>query len=305
MNKNPLVSVIIPNYNHSKFLEERINSVLLQSYNNLELIILDDNSTDCSVEIINKFRNNEKVRHVVINPKNSGSPFIQWEKGIELALGKYIWIAESDDSCEKGLVEILVRKLEASQYCSLAYCKSNLIDVHGRNIGSISLPIDDQYIDGNKFLNDFLFKLNVVSNASAVLFRRDAINNIDKDYKKYKGSGDWIFWMNIVKTGSVYVCGQAFNKFRIHGNNTTQKLLNSGDEFFEARDVLDYEIRNFSISPYLRKKIRRSWLREIFHHRFPYRIEKKICLYWKVSFMEYIYYHYSTSLKLHVKRLIK
>ena len=90
------VSVIIPNYCHARFLNQRIDSVLNQTYSDYEVIILDDCSTDNSREIIESYRNHPKISHIVYNEKNSGSTFIQWEKGFELARGEYIWIAESD-----------------------------------------------------------------------------------------------------------------------------------------------------------------------------------------------------------------
>ena len=102
--RSPLVSVIIPNYNHAVYLDERIKSVLNQTYQNFELIILDDCSPDngASMAIIEKYRNNPHISHIVYNDVNSGSTFKQWHKGLELAKGDLIWIAESDDNCEKS-----------------------------------------------------------------------------------------------------------------------------------------------------------------------------------------------------------
>ena len=95
--KKPLVSVVIPNYNHGKYLRERIDSVLAQSFQDFEIIILDDKSTDDSLSIINEYKDNPHVAHIIVNEQNTGNPFIQWEHGISLAQGEYIWIAESDD----------------------------------------------------------------------------------------------------------------------------------------------------------------------------------------------------------------
>ncbi|MFM7595916.1 MAG: glycosyltransferase family 2 protein [Flavobacteriales bacterium] len=100
-----LVSVIIPNYNHAPFLKERIDSVLNQSYSHVEVILLDDCSSDNSREIIEEYRRNEKVKHIVYNQKNSGNTFIQWQKGVELALGEWVWIAESDDRAHPDLFQ--------------------------------------------------------------------------------------------------------------------------------------------------------------------------------------------------------
>lgn len=72
------VSVIVPNYNHHKFLNARLDSILKQTYQNFEIIILDDCSTDENRDIIELYRNHPKVSHIIHNTKNSGSTFIQW-----------------------------------------------------------------------------------------------------------------------------------------------------------------------------------------------------------------------------------
>ena len=93
----PLVTVIIPNYNHAKYLRQRIDTVLNQTYTSFEVIILDDCSTDNSKDIILSYKDNPHISNIVLNSENSGSTFKQWNKGFELAKGDYIWIAESDD----------------------------------------------------------------------------------------------------------------------------------------------------------------------------------------------------------------
>jgi glycosyltransferase involved in cell wall biosynthesis len=91
----PKVSVILPNYNHQKYLSKRIESILNQSFVDFELIILDDASKDDSREVIQTYVDKDKrITHFIKRKVNSGSTFIQWEKGISLAKGEFIWIAE-------------------------------------------------------------------------------------------------------------------------------------------------------------------------------------------------------------------
>ena len=92
-----MVSIIVPNYNHARFLPERLNSIFNQTFQDYEVILLDDASTDNSVEILNRYAANPKVSHFIVNQENSGSPFKQWKRGIDLARGEFVWIAESDD----------------------------------------------------------------------------------------------------------------------------------------------------------------------------------------------------------------
>lgn len=92
-----LVSIIIPNFNHAAYLEQRIESVLKQTFQEFELILLDDSSTDKSWEIMMHYADHPLVSHCIRNEINSGSPFKQWKKGFDLAKYDLIWIAESDD----------------------------------------------------------------------------------------------------------------------------------------------------------------------------------------------------------------
>ena len=87
---SPLVSVIVPNYNYAKYLNLRLESIFAQTYDNYEVILLDDKSSDGSIDIINKYSNHPKVSKVIINEVNSGSPFIQWKRGIKEACGDVI-----------------------------------------------------------------------------------------------------------------------------------------------------------------------------------------------------------------------
>ncbi|UCD50998.1 MAG: glycosyltransferase family 2 protein [Phycisphaerales bacterium] len=92
----PVVSIIIPNYNHARFLVERVDSVLRQTYRDFDVIVLDDASTDESRDVLKSFAGRPEVA-LRFNTENSDSTFKQWNKGVELARGKCVWIAESDD----------------------------------------------------------------------------------------------------------------------------------------------------------------------------------------------------------------
>ena len=101
----PLVSVIVPNYNHKDYLAERIDSILHQTYNNIEIILLDDKSTDGSQELLRDYHNRYVGRvRLLLNDANPGNVFSQWRKGLDLVGGELIWICESDDYCERDFL---------------------------------------------------------------------------------------------------------------------------------------------------------------------------------------------------------
>jgi glycosyltransferase involved in cell wall biosynthesis len=91
---NAKVSVVVPNYNHARFLRKRVDSILGQTFQDFELILLDDCSTDDSRSVLSKYADDPRVR-IEFNEVNSGSTFKQWNKGVWLAHGEYVWIAES------------------------------------------------------------------------------------------------------------------------------------------------------------------------------------------------------------------
>ena len=104
----PQVSVIIPNYNYEKYLEQRLISIINQTYRDFEIIFLDDSSNDKSVLLAKSILANTNIPFEIhINEKNSGSPFEQWNKGLQIAKSEYIWIAEADDFCEYHFLEQL------------------------------------------------------------------------------------------------------------------------------------------------------------------------------------------------------
>lgn len=242
-NSNPLVSVIIPNYNHARYLDERMQSVLGQTYQNIEVIILDDCSTDNSREVIERYRNDPKVTRIVYNDSNTGKPFQQWNKGIGLAAGDIIWLAESDDTCDAEMLERLV-KLYMAHDCVYCFCRSLLTYEDGTvyGAGNQSMPNEEveQCWRGTDFIREKLSAGNVVTNASSVIFSKAAALSVDHGFERYRGSGDWLFWIEMAEKGNVGFDSRAMNHFRQHGNNTTQKLYRNGTDMIEDHSIWLY-----------------------------------------------------------------
>lgn len=214
-----LVSVIIPNYNHERYLKQRIDSVLNQTYQNFEVIILDDCSSDNSKLIIEQYRNHPKVKQIVYNETNSGSTFLQWEKGIALASGDYIWIAESDDYADNNFLESLTNIVNQNPIVGLAFCGSNTVDENGASIGRLVQKVQinqNGYYVNNGFdecRNAFFFH-PIVPNASAVLFKKENFYKVDASFMEYKICGDWQFWIDICFDNYIAYCPQCLNYFR-------------------------------------------------------------------------------------------
>ena len=106
---------------YARYLDARLTSILNQTFQDFELILLDDASTDNSLEILDKYKNNPHVSHLVVNEQNTGSPFKQWMKGILLAKGEWIWIAEADDSSKPNFLETCIEQIEKEENISFVY----------------------------------------------------------------------------------------------------------------------------------------------------------------------------------------
>ncbi len=195
VNTTPTVSVIVPNYNHARFLPKRIESIFGQSFQNFELILLDDCSTDDSRSILCRYASDPRVR-VEFNEVNSGSSFKQWNKGVSLARGEYVWIAESDDYADRQLLETLVTTLGADPTVMLAYCRSWRVteDDQKNGFGDWYLDyLDPQrwtanfVTDGVEECQNYFVYSNPVPNASAVVFRRAGYQRVGGADEKMPG----------------------------------------------------------------------------------------------------------------------
>lgn len=216
------VSVIVPNYNHERFLQQRLESIFEQSYEDFEVILLDDASTDNSFKIIEKFKQHPKVSHCHINKTNSGYVFNQWETGLSLAKGELVWIAESDDFSSPDFLREIVAMFLSNPDLVLAYCDSRIVDEYNvdllQAINQTTAPLPVKVgasiaRDGKDFLCEKLIWKNVIPNASAVLFKKDWFPRLT-DERKMRHTGDWLIWGKILSKGQVGFLNKKLNFFR-------------------------------------------------------------------------------------------
>lgn len=218
----PLVSVVVPNYNYARYFDRRMHSILNQTYQKMEVIILDDSSTDNSIEVIEKYRNEPRVSHIEINTQNSGNVFLQWDKGIKLAKGEIIWIAEADDWCESTMIETLVKAYKSRKGTVLAYSTSLLVEENDRPLWKV-WPSHNRNFSGMVYTRKYLLLENFVMNASSAIFSREAALKVNTEYKNIKGAGDYAFWADLVKQGRVAVVNKVLNRFVRHAGTVTDE----------------------------------------------------------------------------------
>lgn len=223
----PLVSVIVPNYNHERFLSERLKSVAGQTFQSIEIVLMDDASTDDSKAILNSFASTESRATTDYNERNSGSTFKQWRKALSKAQGKYIWIAESDDAAHPTLLERAVAALESDRSLSLAHVQSSMIDLDGKRLGKPDGWVND--LAPGRWNSDFksrgidevrrfLSQKNTIPNASAVVFRNfSGIEYLVDDGMRL--CADWLFWIRLLARGDYAFIAAELNFWRQNSSN--------------------------------------------------------------------------------------
>ena len=251
----PAVSVIVPNYNHARFLRRRIDTILAQTFQDFELILLDDCSTDDSRSILRQYSSDPRVR-LEFNEVNSGSTFKQWNKGVRLAQGKYIWIAESDDYAEERLLERLVSILNTDPIVTFAYCQSWRVsdDDRGNGLADSYLDMYSDYLDPRRWKADFcangreecqnyLVSCNTVPNASAVVFRRAVYERVGGADESLRLCGDWKLWVAMALLGKIAYLGEPLNYFRSHDSSVRstshKEALDLAEDLQVIRWILD------------------------------------------------------------------
>jgi glycosyltransferase involved in cell wall biosynthesis len=233
----PVLSIIVPNYNHCNFLEARFQSILNQSFKNYEVIILDDFSIDNSKEIIEKYRILFNNCRVLYNDHNSGSPFMQWDKGIREAKGEFVWIAESDDWCENSFIETILGKMITEPNIVLGYVQSIVIQDNKINWISCHSCLEE-IINGEQFIRKYLVNGNSIFNASMAIFRRSVYERIEPKHVELKFCGDWLFWANISALGDVLISGKLLNYFRKHDCDVSHTAYLNGINHLEGLKIL-------------------------------------------------------------------
>lgn len=235
INGFPRVSVVVPNYNYENHIVERLESIYQQSWPIYQLIILDDASTDKSVQVIENQIERSGSGLLVVNKKNSGSVFRQWLKGLSICKGDVVWIAEADDIAEKDFLKELAPVFK-NPSVALAYSQSSQINESGKVLANnylgytkdISIKWQDSYFnDGRREVAEVLSIKNTIPNVSAVLFRRtaleEAFKDLGDDLYNYRVAGDWLIYIHTLLRGRIFFNRSSLNRHRRHTNSVTSE----------------------------------------------------------------------------------
>ena len=240
----PRISVVVPSFNYARYMRQRLASVFAQSHPVLEIIVLDDASSDDSVEVARAAAAewNRDIR-VIAASRNSGSVFRQWQRAAQEARGDWIWIAEADDAADPRLLERLTQAIASADDAApvMAFCDSRSIDEDGALIADSYKPYyattagslldQDGLHEGSAFIQSCLAERNLILNASSVLFARGALKaalaRCGEDLFAFRMAGDWRLYIEILREAGARIAyvAEPLNIHRRHGTSATHRLV--------------------------------------------------------------------------------
>lgn len=228
---NELISVVVTSYNHAEYLDERMESLLRQTYKNFEIVVVDDCSTDGSVDVLAKYRGIPRV-NIVIQDKNQGYAKTS-NLGVSLCRGEYVVFAECDDYSEPDQLELLYKGIMRSDSPVVVFSKSFMVDETGNITGDDfsfrednfrKLCVTDALIPAET-MRCFLMFSCVIPNMSAAMFKKSCFDKIGGLSHRYRACADWDFWCRMAEEGDFFFVARPLNNFRSH-STTVRKTFN-------------------------------------------------------------------------------
>jgi glycosyltransferase involved in cell wall biosynthesis len=206
----PFVSIVIPNYNNAHFLGDVIQSALNQSYQNYEVIVVDDGSTDNSRDVVSNF--GERVRYIWQENKGLGGAR---NTGILAAKGEYVGFLDADDQWDSNFLEIMVSLTKKYPDAAVFYCNARYMNEHGmvlpQLVGVPTVPPDRIY--------QAILRANFII-PSTILAKRSIIVDeglFDQNFKSLHGCEDWDLWLRIAPRYKFIGTPLSLVRYRLHG----------------------------------------------------------------------------------------
>ncbi len=211
--EQPLVSAIVPNFNYSSFLEECLDSIIAQDYPNLEVIVVDDGSTDDSLELLKKFES--KV--TIISQSNQGVSAAR-NRGILESKGEFIALVDSDDYWEPTKISKQMMELQRTQ-SDLVYSGVDLVSPDGGEKVGVLRP--EYSGDCSEMYRRYPARAIVLLGCSNALFRRSVLGKSGLFDIRLSISADWDFFRRYCDHGKVTYTSESLTNYRVHPANMT------------------------------------------------------------------------------------
>lgn len=272
----PKVSVLIPTYNYAHILDETIKSVLDQTFQDFELIVVDDGSKDNTDEVMEKYKTDPRITYLR-NEKNLGL-VDNWNKCLDLAKGEYIKYLCADDRFKPTILEKFVAVMDAYPKVSLVTCNK---EIFGKSSVIVELPLT-HYQDGYKVIKHTLNNFGWLGEPTCLMFRRSDVAKVGKFKKGLVWLPDWEMWLRLLTVGDCYLVPEDLAYVQNHSNQLTKKVMRSYINIFEeyelARDIRNKNGYSMDISDDEMKRVvkrRAEAVGKVMYKTLPHIYDKK------------------------------
>lgn len=271
--KEPEVSICITTYNGEEFIKETIESALNQSYKFLEILVVDDDSTDNTINIIEQI-NDSRIR-IIRNKKRKGM-VKNWNTAYMNAKGKYVMFLCQDDVLNKECLTKKVKAIKQDKNIVLAFSATSVIDKEDKIRLTRRLYRKDKVVEGKALIKKSFRIRNMYGEPSNILFKKEICKKAGYFNEDLIYTPDWAYWLNISRFGKVAYVKDDLTWFRISDTSTTRNLLkNKGRMDEDERKFVDYVKKEFK--GYI------NWFDIMVH-----KIVNKIRLYLKLIFVQFL-----------------
>ncbi len=207
----PRISIVLPCYNQAHFLPETLNSVFAQTYQDFELILVNDGSTDGTSEVVADYR--ERHTFIVVEQANQGLPGAL-NAGFRRARGEYLTWTSADNILLPNMLEVLSTTLDRTPSVGLVYADRNLITHEGVDLGRFDLPDYDPAL---------LLHVNLVH--CCFLYRSECMARVGLYDPEFVYGEDWEYWIRISEHYSMKRVPVALYCYRLHEASMTSELV--------------------------------------------------------------------------------
>lgn len=242
----PIVSVIIPSYNHERFVKECIDSVLSQTFQDFEIVVTDDNSTDRTVEIIKSF-GDPRIK-LFVNTENRGA-CITSNNCIKHSKGRYIAMLSSDDAWYPEKLAVQVKYLEDHPRIAAVFGKVDWIDENSDLIKHEGFPFKDVFEVKNRTRYEWLghfFKFGNCLCHPSSLIRKESYDEVGWLNPSFANLPDFDLWIRLCLKYDIHILDQRLIKFRrmnSERNASGDTLNNRVRNRFEYKQILNHYLK--------------------------------------------------------------
>ncbi len=237
--KRPLVSICIPTYNSSDYIQETLQSVFDQTYDNIELLISDDASSDDTLAKVQQMIEKSSIPIILKTTSDNSGIEGNWNQALSMASGTFIKLLPADDTLHPSCIETQVNAFEAhGNDITLVFCARKVVTRSGKALLTARFYPDQKIENHNLLKRCILSGTNVIGEPGAVLFRKSLADKVGSFNGEKPYVIDLNYWIRLLKHGHAIAQYNALSTFRIDNNLSVRLGWSRFSEYSATIDAI-------------------------------------------------------------------